>query len=138
MLYLVRHGKAAGGRLSELGRQQAARLATVLGDRPVNRIMCSPVQRCRDTMAPLALATGVEVETHEHLGEDADIEPVWALLESLGEHVVVCSHAPVIESVLNRVHRRGGEVVADVWSCPPASVWRLEPGMTRVVLDQPG
>ena len=138
MLYLVRHGKAAGGRLSDVGRQQADHLAAVLGARPLVQILCSPTRRCRDTMAPLGAATGLAVETHRDLAEDADIEPVWALLESLGEHVVLCSHAPVIEAVLNRVHRRGGELVCDEWSCRPASVWRLEPAMTRAVLDQPG
>ena len=131
MLYLVRHGKAAGGHLSEAGRQQAARLASALGDASITRIVSSPKKRCRDTMAPLATATGLTVETHDDLDEHADIDPAWALLTSLGEHVVVCSHAPVIEAVLNRLHRRGGEVVSDEWSVPPGSIWRVEAGLSR-------
>ena len=131
MLYLVRHGKAAGGHLSEVGRQQADQLVTTLGDAPITRIASSPKKRCRDTIAPLAAATGLLVETYDDLDEHADIDPAWELLTSLGEDVVVCSHAPVIEAVLNRLHRRGGEVVSDEWSVPPGSIWRVEASLSR-------
>jgi broad specificity phosphatase PhoE len=64
-LYLIRHGevedgyqKAFGGSridmaLSPLGHRQAAALADWFGDRKVDAIFASPMQRVRQTMAPL-------------------------------------------------------------------------------------
>lgn len=66
---LVRHGRATGGwgvdvdpGLDELGRQQSAALAAVLGPPDHERapaLVTSPMRRCRETAAPLAARWGV-------------------------------------------------------------------------------
>ncbi|WP_420120584.1 MSMEG_4193 family putative phosphomutase [Nakamurella sp.] len=78
---LVRHGRstsnAAGtlaGRtpgvdLDDHGRTQAAALAGRLSGIPIHRLVCSPMDRCRQTVAPLAAALGLEVETDDRLLE---------------------------------------------------------------------
>ena len=72
-LLLVRHGHtdAAGKRLtgwapgvhlSEDGRRQAERLVTRLHGIRVDAIVSSPLERCRETAAPLAKARGRRVD----------------------------------------------------------------------------
>jgi len=80
-LYLIRHGKPAstwGGAdedpgLDETGRAQAeaARdwlLSRPEGERP-ERVVSSPLQRCRETAEPTARALGVEIEIDPVVGE---------------------------------------------------------------------
>lgn len=75
MLILVRHGQTAAnasglllGRLDveldERGREQAARLAAVVG-RPGVRVVSSPLRRARDTAAAIAASAGTTVEVDE-------------------------------------------------------------------------
>jgi broad specificity phosphatase PhoE len=68
-IFLVRHGEAAARwhesddpGLSELGRKQAAEAARQLLDQipPASRLLSSPMQRARETAAPLASALGAE------------------------------------------------------------------------------
>jgi len=77
-IYLVRHGEAAAGwtesndpGLSELGRQQATDAARQLMDRipPGIRLLSSPMQRARETAAPLASALGAEPAISEPFRE---------------------------------------------------------------------
>lgn len=68
-LLLVRHGRTAWNRerflgradvpLDEVGCAQARTVAAVLGDEPVDRLWCSPLQRAVATAAPLAERCGV-------------------------------------------------------------------------------
>lgn len=80
-LYLIRHGKPAsnwGGHdddpgLDDAGRAQAeaARdwlLALPPGERP-QRVVSSPLRRCRETAEPTARALGVEIEIDPAVGE---------------------------------------------------------------------
>lgn len=68
-IFLVRHGEAAARwhesndpGLSELGRQQAAEAARQLVGQipPGSRLLSSPMQRARETAAPLATALGAD------------------------------------------------------------------------------
>lgn len=69
-IFLVRHGRAAGGwdddpdpGLDELGIEQAERLADRLGPMGAEvppLLVTSPLRRCRETAAPLALRWDVE------------------------------------------------------------------------------
>lgn len=66
-LYLVRHGRAAAGwdddpdpPLDDLGREQAESVAAELAALGPLPILVSPLQRCRQTAAPLATAWAVE------------------------------------------------------------------------------
>lgn len=63
-LVLVRHahssanergvlaGRVPGVSLSEKGEAQAAELATALSELPISKILCSPLERCLETIAP--------------------------------------------------------------------------------------
>lgn len=85
-VHLVRHGevfnpdKILYGRLpdfhlSERGREQAVVaadwLAEHVGDRIVH-LRCSPLERAQETIAPLALRTGLDVQTDHRLIEAAN------------------------------------------------------------------
>jgi broad specificity phosphatase PhoE len=80
-LYLIRHGKPAstwGGAdddpgLDETGRAQAGAardwlLSRPPGERP-DRVVSSPLKRCRETAQPMADALGVTVEIDPLVGE---------------------------------------------------------------------
>jgi probable phosphoglycerate mutase len=86
MIYLFRHGQtmAIDGQrrfigqtelpLSDVGRQQADRWRQALAGIVFDRIICSPLSRCRDTAAILARGRKVNPEVAEglveiHLGE---------------------------------------------------------------------
>jgi probable phosphomutase (TIGR03848 family) len=72
-LLLVRHGhtdtagkrltgRAPGVHLNELGRRQAERLVERLDGVRIDTIVSSPLERCRETAAPLAMARGHAVD----------------------------------------------------------------------------
>ena len=50
----VLYGQLPGFGLSELGHQMAARLGEHFADEPITHLRCSPLQRARETMAPIA------------------------------------------------------------------------------------
>lgn len=78
---LVRHGRSTantagvlagwtpGIELDETGRRQATGLADRLGGLRLSAIVSSPLQRCGQTVTPLAERAGVEVRADERLGE---------------------------------------------------------------------
>ena len=83
VLHLVRHGEVfnpAGvlyGRLpdyhlSDVGREMADRVADELAERDVVHLRCSPLERARETMAPLAEAFGLPVAIDDRLLEAAN------------------------------------------------------------------
>jgi probable phosphomutase (TIGR03848 family) len=77
---LVRHGLTRltgpvlagwtpGLHLDERGTEQAARLAERIRALPVTAIVTSPLERCLDTIAPIAEGRGLEPQIDERLGE---------------------------------------------------------------------
>lgn len=69
-IILVRHGETEpdGTRdpaLSAAGRERAERLAALLKDAGVTRILSTNYKRTQNTVAPLAAATGVQVEAYD-------------------------------------------------------------------------
>ena len=78
-LLLIRHGlpirleKADGTPadppLSEIGHDQAKRVADFLADVEIHGIYASPMQRARETAAPLAATLGVPVEVEPGVAE---------------------------------------------------------------------
>jgi probable phosphomutase (TIGR03848 family) len=103
---LVRHGRSTantegvlagwspGVALDDTGRAQATALAARLAALPLAAVVCSPLQRCQETVAPL-LATRPELTLHTEdrigechygdwtgrkLAELAD-EPLWATVQ---------------------------------------------------------
>ncbi len=120
-LFLVRHAKA-GDRLrwdgpdrdrplTGNGRAQAEALAERLSATgPIGRVLSSPYLRCVQTVAPVARTAGAAVEPCEALAEGQPFEPVLALLATVPDRSVLCSHGDVIPDVVEALQRRGTEV----------------------------
>jgi len=138
-VHLVRHANA-GSRpdwdgddetrpLVEAGLAQAARIADVLAPLDVERILTSRYVRCAQTVEPLGRKLGIAVEHDRGLAEEASLEDAWSLLEVAAAaegSTVLCSHGNIISPILDRLHRRGLEVVAQERSCKKGSVWTVE------------
>ncbi|CCH89844.1 NUDIX hydrolase [Modestobacter italicus] len=142
-LLLVRHA-TAGDRadwdgpdetrpLDRRGRAQAATLAAVLPGFAPARLLTAPPVRCRETMTPLAAATGLPVGEVPELGEEAyEADPqaglavVRQLLADPAGPTVVCSQGGAIPSVLLALGVRWHDTAGALW--PPSakgSVWAL-------------
>lgn len=79
-VYLVRHGihdlvgktlvgRMPGVHLGPEGLAQADRVAAALASRGVRTLLSSPMERCRETAAPIAARLGLPVETDQALTE---------------------------------------------------------------------
>jgi 2,3-bisphosphoglycerate-dependent phosphoglycerate mutase len=72
-IFLVRHCQATGqdpdAPLTLEGHAQAERLAELLADAGIRRIVSSPFARARDSIQPLASRLGVALETDARLAE---------------------------------------------------------------------
>ncbi|ANY08035.1 histidine phosphatase family protein [Pseudonocardia sp. HH130630-07] len=80
-LILLRHGRSTantagvlagrtpGVELDERGREQAAKVVERLADLPIASVVTSPMQRCRQTVAPLASARGLDPVVEDDLAE---------------------------------------------------------------------
>jgi phosphohistidine phosphatase len=115
-LLLLRHAEAEttrpghrdrDRRLSERGRAQAAEVGATIRAHgwTVDRALCSPALRARETLAGLALPEDVEIEVVESLydaGSDAIIELVRTLPKQVRCALVV-GHAPAIPGVLHEL-----------------------------------
>src|SRR4051812_27359493 len=66
--------------LTTIGHQQSRALAGMLADLTVLRILSSPSLRCRQTVVPLALASGLDVEPCWQLGPYVKAEDALGLL----------------------------------------------------------
>ncbi len=82
LAYVARHGETDWNRegryqgqlestLTQLGRTQAAALASALAKSGARRVISSPLARCVQTALPVAAALGVDVETDARLLEIA-------------------------------------------------------------------
>lgn len=113
--------------LSGKGAGQADALVELLGDDPVKRILTSRYRRCAQTVEPLAAHLELDVEVHPALAEEADPKEMWALVKVLADtEAVVCTHGNLVGPLLDRLHRRGVELVTDRWTCKKGSVWTIE------------
>ncbi len=84
LLHLVRHGEVAnpdgilygrlpGFALSERGRAMAELASDSLADRPVSRLIASPLQRTRESAAPWAERFGLPIETDDRILEPTNV-----------------------------------------------------------------
>lgn len=62
-------GRLPGVRLNEVGQSQAAALVRLLADQPLHAIYSSPLERCRETAAPLAAARTLPLAFEPDLAE---------------------------------------------------------------------
>jgi 8-oxo-dGTP diphosphatase len=123
LIHLIRHAHA-GSRsawdgddeqrpLSTRGEGQAKAVAAALAGEGIDELWTSPSLRCRQTLAPLAEATGREVQVVDVLDEGNDGPPALdALLAAAldGRTVAACSHGDVIPAVVAAATRRGAEL----------------------------
>jgi phosphohistidine phosphatase SixA len=135
MVYLVRHAHAGskaewdgpdlGRPLSASGHRQAAGLVERLRGYPVDRILSSPAERCRQTVQPLAARRGIPVEATALLGVDAAADGVLALLQEPAlRHAVLCTHGELIGQVFDRLLADGLDLPGPPrW--PKGSTWVL-------------
>lgn len=107
-LILVRHGQTEAningllvGRqdvlLTELGHRQAAAVAGAVAAQEADVLVCSPLQRARQTAAPIITATGL----YPHIVDDL-AEFSFGELEGWAEQDVISAHPhlqPLIEGV---------------------------------------
>jgi len=62
-------GRSPGVLLDEIGQVQAGAVATRLAGIPLDALVSSPMERCQQTVAPLAAATGLPVRVEQRLAE---------------------------------------------------------------------
>ncbi|MDO5494753.1 MAG: NUDIX hydrolase [bacterium] len=96
--------------LTSVGERQATLMVPFLSAFGVDRVVSSPWKRCFDTVLPYATAAGVDVEVRPELTEAAhDAKPkaargiVNAELRTPGEGVVICTHRPVLPTVMGQL-----------------------------------
>ncbi len=69
----ILYGRLPGYHLSERGLAMAQRIAEVVAGRDVVRVVSSPLERARETAAPIAEKLGLEVAVDERLIEAANV-----------------------------------------------------------------
>lgn len=138
-VHLLRHAKAgrrANWRgddlerpLTEGGFRQSLALAPVLAVEGVQRVLSSPSARCLQTVEALADTLGIDVETTPSLFEVADIDEVWALVESMVEaDAVLCTHGNIVLDVLARLEGRGIPMVGRAEETKKGAWWTITAG----------
>jgi 8-oxo-dGTP diphosphatase len=133
-LLLIRHAEAGDPGswsdedhlrpLSEIGHDQAARLAVLWRAQPLKRIFSSPHTRCIQTMEPLAGALGVEIEATEDLAEGHARDALRLVHEIADEDVALCTHGDVVPELLQALESEGVHILAE-WKWRKASTWVL-------------
>jgi len=119
-------GKPDDRPLTELGRQQAERMAEVLTTDPIDALVSSPALRCPESMQALSKATGLDVQimpgfrdtlgyrAPEGWGKEGQPDPLggaqsagsaFAALSELRDRfpdgrVVLCSYGDIIPALL--------------------------------------
>jgi len=112
---LLRHGHARSRKgwrqddrlrpLVQLGRTQAQQLVPVLAAYDVTRVVSSGSMRCLETVTPYADTTGWSLEIADGISEEgaspSSVADVVDGLVSGDESAVLCTHRPVLPSVLD-------------------------------------
>jgi 8-oxo-(d)GTP phosphatase len=145
-LVIARHGRAVsrtswhGGErdrpLTPFGHGQAAALVPVLAAYGVEHVISSRWERCATTIDPYVRASGVRPSYSEYLTEaQHERSPsrvaatVGELLEETAESSVICTHRPVLPTVLDVLAQHAtGTVAAGLPTVDPF----LEPGEALV------
>jgi len=142
-LYVVRHADAGhrGSQqepdeqrsLSKRGQRQADGLGQQLAGEGITRLLASPSLRCQQTLAPLGLHLGVEVEVDERLGEGQGADGALAMAgEVSGTDAALCSHGDVIPDLLDALMAQGCRLKDELrWQ--KASTWVLSWDGDRLV-----
>ncbi|HEY0117686.1 MAG TPA: NUDIX hydrolase [Cellulomonas sp.] len=112
-------GTEADRPLTSAGRAQASALVPMLSAFGVTRVVTSEWQRCTATVAPYAQAAGVAAALVPGLTESAHedhparVAALVAELVDAGEDAALCTHRPVLPTVLDVVAQHSRREVAD-------------------------
>jgi phosphohistidine phosphatase SixA len=120
-------------RLDEAGRMTARQLVWAYADRPISRIVSSPLVRCVESVVPLAQSRGIVVEEAWELGPDAELDDLVRFLVDLPDTAVACTHREAFEKLLGWdvtcekgaawvLERNAAELVPALYLAPPAGV----------------
>ena len=111
--------------LTEVGEHQAEAVAHALGELPVLRILSSPSLRCRQTVLPLAVALGLDVEPQRELTAQAAPDDVLGLLaDPATAAAVLCTHRETLQALFAHLAAPAA-AVAGVTAMPMAAVWTV-------------
>lgn len=84
----VLYGRRDGYHLSDLGQQMAQRVADMIGDRDIVHVRTSPLERARETGAPLAARRGLTPEVDPRVIESGNVfegisfaEGAWTIVK---------------------------------------------------------
>jgi len=110
-IFLARHGKAvsrtewAGDAilrpLTEMGHAQARAVARHLSSETIERIVSGPALACQQSVEPLTLATGVQIEVDERIGDGETLQRFLELFPAHdGGATVFCTHREHILGLL--------------------------------------
>ncbi len=69
----VLYGRMDGYHLSDLGRQMAQRVADAVADRDIVHLVSSPLERARETVAPIAEARSLDVQIDRRVLESGNV-----------------------------------------------------------------
>jgi len=115
--------------LDEKGWRQARGLPALLAARPLDRLVSSPAFRCTQTLEPLAIERGLDVETSPDLMEGSSPDAAHAILRDVGDDAAICTHGDVLEHLFGEAGKKGstrvvqlrdGELVVLEYLKPPA------------------
>ncbi|GAB2463636.1 NUDIX hydrolase [Promicromonospora xylanilytica] len=130
------HGSERDRPLTPLGHGQAAALVPVLAAYGVEHVISSRWERCATTIDPYVRASGLRPSYSEYLTEaQHERSPsrvaatVRDLLEETTESSVICTHRPVLPTVLDVLGQHASGAVAD--ALPTIDPF-LEPGEVLV------
>jgi 8-oxo-dGTP diphosphatase len=123
-------GPDADRPLSAVGWRQAKGLVGLLGTFPAARLLTSPALRCRQTVAPLVAAYGLDAEGVVELGTDSNIDRLLGLLEAPETRgAVLCTHGEAFRSLMDRLGGRG--------TVDPAGDRQWDKGATCILKGDP-
>ncbi|MGC5167413.1 NUDIX domain-containing protein [Luteimicrobium sp. DT211] len=128
-------GKEHARPITPIGWAQAAALVPVLAAYGVRDVLTSRWSRCAQTVAPYAAASGLAPRRHDRLTEaqhekaPSRVAAVVRELLEAEESSVLCTHRPVLPTVLDVLAEHTGRSVADAL---PQKDPYLEPGEALV------
>lgn len=146
-IYLIRHAKAESRErwesgdlerpLTKRGLEQSRLISSHLADldgRHPSRVLSSPAVRCRQTVAPLAAASDLEVVETAWLSEGSKPDYAFEQLRRLaarldppsgvGGPIAACTHGDIIWGILERLGMLGVEIGPQP-DAPKGCVWTV-------------
>lgn len=125
----LRHGKATPAEhwdgpdatrpLLQRGIDQALSVAHGIAAYRPAKLLSSPAERCRQTIAPTARVTGLDVKEKVEISQDAyqsdgaAVTKIIAVRLRKGVTTVLCSHGPVLPQIIDAVVRATGTPDSD-------------------------